>query len=80
MNQTRQTLDGIVVTIRVHLHSLNAVTLPDAADSTANIRAKVQMLEWGLDCLTQSIDNVLRIAGETSKRLTSEFDAEERGK
>lgn len=78
VNEARRTLDAIAVTVRIHLQSLNAVTSPDALESTASLKTKVQMLEWGLDRLTQSTDTVIELAGETSERLIRESDTEAR--
>ncbi len=80
VNEAKRALDTVAVTIRVHLQSLSAVTSRDAADDSASVKTKVRMLEWGLDRLTQSIDKVLKLAAETSERLTSELDPEPRGK
>ena len=80
LTEAIRTLDTIAVTIRVHLQSLNAVTSREAAASASSVKAKVRMLEWGLDRLTQSVDRVLTLAGQTSASLTRTFDAEGRRK
>jgi PAS domain S-box-containing protein len=80
VNEAKRTLDHIAVTIRVHLQSLGSVTSRDASDSSASMKSKVQMLEWGLDRLTQSVDKVLKLAAETNEKLTKDRHVDARGK
>lgn len=76
VHEAERTLGHLDVTLRVHLRSLGSVTLRDSSDSAASLKTKVQMLEWGLDRLTQSIDKVLKLAGETSEKLEKHSDVE----
>lgn len=76
VHEAERTLGHVDVTLRVHLRSLGSVTSRDSSDSAASLKTKVQMLEWGLDRLTHAIDQVLKLAGETTKRLEKYSDVE----
>lgn len=69
--QTKSALNQVMVSIRIHLQSLRAA-IESGGGATAASQAKLTTLEWGLDRLSRSVDQVLRIASETGERLLQE--------
>jgi hypothetical protein len=65
----KRELDTATATIRIHLKSLTA-TLGSTDDRTiAAIKAKAATLEWSIDRIIQSMNDVVAVVAETSRRL-----------
>ncbi len=70
--RARTSVDRTLVTLRVHLQSLIG-----AVDATGEgeVRAKLRMLDWGLDRMVRSIEEVVALAEETTAKLRDELAA-----
>ena len=70
-NETRKRLDGVIVGLRVHVAALTSTV--DSA-SGHDVKAKLQMMEWGIQRLATSIDQVLDLARTASDRMAAHLD------
>ena len=66
----KRELDLAATTIRMHLKSLARALGPLDDTAAAAIKAKVTTLEWSLDRVTRSMDKIVAIADEASRRLS----------
>ena len=66
----RRELDLAATTIRTHLKSLAAALGASDDRAVAESRAKVTTLEWSLDRITRSMDRIVALADEASRRLS----------
>jgi PAS domain S-box-containing protein len=69
--QANQTLDTTLVGMRVHLEALRITVTSLAGEKVV---AKLDMLEWGLDRLTKSVNHVLKLAEDISAKLLEELN------
>ena len=66
----KRELDRTLTTIRAHLASLDAAIKPPG-DRGAAVLAKVTTLEWSLERIVRSVNDVLALAEKASRRLPS---------
>ena len=69
-DSARRALDGMVASMRVHIQSL-AGTVDSLAGS--NVPAKLRVLEWGIDRLARSLDEVVALAEAAGDRLSRDL-------
>jgi PAS domain S-box-containing protein len=74
VQEASQKLNTLLVSIRLHVESLKSTVGPLSGDTREGITAKLTMLEWGLDRMGKSIENVLAVASAATDRLASEID------
>jgi PAS domain S-box-containing protein len=68
--QAKRTLDTTLVGMGVHLEALRSTVSSLAGEKVV---AKLDMLEWGLDRLTKSVNHVLKLAEDISAKLSEEL-------
>lgn len=73
LNEARRELNAVLTTIRVHIESLKGTVTTFGDDNGRGVNAKLKTLEWGLDRLSDSIEQVLRAAMETGERLLQDL-------
>ena len=75
--QASQSLNTTLTTLRMHIATLKSTVGNLQGSSPQQVAAKLSTLEWGLDRLTRSTEQVLRTATEAGERLLKNL--QERG-
>jgi PAS domain S-box-containing protein len=65
----RRSLDAVLASIRIHVQSLKGTVDSFSGDTPAGIKAKLTTLEWGLDRMSRTIDEVLETTRESAEQL-----------
>ena len=68
----RHSLNTMVASMRVHVQSL-AGTVDSLSGDGADVRAKLRVLEWGIDRVSRSLDNVVALAEAAGDRLSRDI-------
>ena len=68
--EARSSMEAVAVSMRVHLRSLASTVDTLAGDG---LSTKMQMLEWGIDRMTRSIERVTRLSEEAADGLAREL-------
>ena len=76
--QASQSLNTTLTTLRMHIATLKSTVGDLQGSSAQQVAAKLTTLEWGLDRLTRSTEQVLRTATEAGERLLRNL--QERGR
>jgi PAS domain S-box-containing protein len=71
-SEARSSMEALAVSMRVHLRSLASTVDTLVGDG---LSTKMQMLEWGIDRMTQSIDRVTRLSEKAADGLAHELSA-----
>ena len=71
LTEAKRELDRAVTTIRAHLASLDAAVKPLDDRAAAAVKAKAATLEWSLERIVRSMNNVVALAEEARQRLSS---------
>lgn len=71
LTDAKRELDRAVTTIRAHLASLDAALKPLDDRAAAAVKAKATTLEWSLERIVRSMNNVVALAEEARQRLSS---------
>lgn len=70
LEKARSGVETTLVTLRVHLRSLIGSV---EATGDQNVQAKLRMLDWGLDRMVRSIEQVVALAETTTAKLAEEL-------
>jgi signal transduction histidine kinase len=70
-------LNAILVSIRIHVQSLASAIESVTDETSPTIRAKLTTLEWGLDRLSERIEDVLRLAADAGNKLVQQVHQRE---
>jgi PAS domain S-box-containing protein len=76
LGEVKRNMNSILTTIRIHVQSLKASIDTLTGEPPSGVRAKLTTLEWGLDRMSKSIDEVLRTASKTAERLSEQLRAQ----
>jgi PAS domain S-box-containing protein len=74
--EARSSMEAVAVSMRVHLRSLASTVDTLEGDG---LSTKLQMLEWGIDRMTRSIERVTRLSEEAADSLAHELSASTSG-
>jgi PAS domain S-box-containing protein len=77
LTEARRQLQTTLVTLRVHLKTLQGTFDTLSRETPPGVRAKLTALEWTLNRLDRAVEDVRMIASSTTKRCARELD--ERG-
>ena len=73
--QASQSLNTTLTSLRMHIATLKSTVGNLEGSSPQQVAAKLATLEWGLERLTRSTEQVLRTANEASERLLRNLQA-----
>ena len=73
LGEVNRNINLILTSIRIHIQSLKASIDTLSGERSSGINAKLTMLEWGINRMSNSIDDVVRTASATADRLVGEL-------
>jgi methyl-accepting chemotaxis protein len=73
--EANRSLNATLTSLRMHISTLKSTVGTLSGGSAQQVAAKLTTLEWGLDRLTRSTEQVLRAATEASERLLRNLQA-----
>ncbi len=78
LGEAKRSLNLILATIRIHVEALKNTVEPVRGETAAGVSAKLTTLEWGLDRLSNMIEDVLRMAAEAGDKLLRDLQRRDR--
>jgi PAS domain S-box-containing protein len=75
LSQASHSLNSTLTSLRLHIATLKSTVGTLSGGTAQQVAAKLTTLEWGLDRLTRSTEQVLRAATEASERLMRDLQA-----